>query len=169
VRSDVLRAAIKCRNAVFCKAVVELNALPCMAAALAHDVTWLRPRCFSTRSSRSASVLPGPRWKSQAFQSSWLHKSLDPTVSTALHCIQIEIKEERFNPCLTQCSKVLFDKPIVAQLVQKHHAFYGTRRFITLFTRTSTRNDTQRDESSPNLEIFLSFIFISLILSSHYV
>jgi len=28
-----------------------------------------------------------------------------------------------------------FEKPTVAQLVQKFRVFYGTRRFITVFTR----------------------------------
>jgi len=35
---------------------------------------------------------------------------------------------------LTSCSRVLLEKLIVAQLVRKFPAFYGTRRFITVFT-----------------------------------
>jgi len=35
----------------------------------------------------------------------------------------------------TPCSKVLLEKLTVTQLVKKFHAFYGTQRFITVFTR----------------------------------
>jgi len=34
----------------------------------------------------------------------------------------------------TPCSRVLFEKLVVAQLAKKFPAFYGTRRFITVFT-----------------------------------
>jgi len=37
--------------------------------------------------------------------------------------------------CLTPCSSVLLKKLIVTQLVKKFPAFYGTRSFITAFTR----------------------------------
>jgi len=36
---------------------------------------------------------------------------------------------------LTPCTRVLRDEVIVTQLVKKSPAFYGTRRFITVFTR----------------------------------
>jgi hypothetical protein len=35
---------------------------------------------------------------------------------------------------LTPMTTVLLEKLIVAQLVRKFHVFYGTRRFITVFT-----------------------------------
>ena len=35
----------------------------------------------------------------------------------------------------TPCSRVLHDKLTGSQLIKKFHAFYGTRRFITAFTR----------------------------------
>jgi hypothetical protein len=37
---------------------------------------------------------------------------------------------------LTAWSRVLFEKLTGSQLDKKFHAFYGTRRFITAFTRT---------------------------------
>jgi hypothetical protein len=39
------------------------------------------------------------------------------------------------NPQLTQCSRVLTQKLTGPQLLKKFPAFYGTRRFITAFTR----------------------------------
>jgi len=37
---------------------------------------------------------------------------------------------------LTPCSQVLLEKLMVTQLVQKFPTFWGTQRFITMFTRT---------------------------------
>jgi hypothetical protein len=36
---------------------------------------------------------------------------------------------------VTTWSRVLFEKPPILQLLKKFPAFYGTRRFITVFTR----------------------------------
>jgi hypothetical protein len=47
------------------------------------------------------------------------------------------LKSHRFNICpvyLTLWNRVLLEKLIVAQLVKKFPAVYGTRRFITMFT-----------------------------------
>ena len=41
----------------------------------------------------------------------------------------------RMNFSLTPCSRVLLEKLIGSQPVKKFPAFYGTRRFITAFTR----------------------------------
>jgi hypothetical protein len=48
------------------------------------------------------------------------------------------VKENRCTLCrytwLTSWSRVLFEKLIVTKLVKRFPAFYGTRRFITVFT-----------------------------------
>jgi len=36
---------------------------------------------------------------------------------------------------ITPWSRVLLEKLVVTQLVKKYYYFYGTRRFITVFTR----------------------------------
>jgi hypothetical protein len=41
---------------------------------------------------------------------------------------------------LTPWSRVLLEKLVVTQIVKKFSAFYGTRRFITVFTRTSHKS-----------------------------
>jgi hypothetical protein len=41
---------------------------------------------------------------------------------------------------LTSRSWVLIEKPLVAQLLQNFSTFYGTQRFITMFTRVRHRN-----------------------------
>jgi len=37
--------------------------------------------------------------------------------------------------CITLRSRVILEEPVVTQLVEKYPAFYGIRRFITVFTR----------------------------------
>jgi hypothetical protein len=50
-------------------------------------------------------------------------------------------------PTLTPWSSVLLEKLIVTQLV-KFPTFYGTRMFITVFTRPATRPFPEPDESN---------------------
>jgi hypothetical protein len=45
-------------------------------------------------------------------------------------------KQMSINNWLTPLSRVLLEKLTVTQLVKKFPTFYGTRRFITVFTRT---------------------------------
>jgi len=52
---------------------------------------------------------------------------------------------------LTPWSTVLPEKLTVPQLVKKFSSFYWTRRFITAFTRLSTRSYTEPNQSSPSL------------------
>jgi len=72
----------------------------------------------------------------------------------------------RNEDCHVVNCRVLTGKLTVAQLVNKFPAFYGTRRFITVFTTAH-----QRSLSSATCSRFTSshFIFLrsSLILSSH--
>jgi len=65
-------------------------------------------------------------------------------------------------PLLTPCSKVLIEKLTVTWMVKKFLSFYGTRRFITVFTRAlHCSTSIQSIYSHP---ISLGSI---LILSSH--
>jgi hypothetical protein len=49
----------------------------------------------------------------------------------------LEITSRDLECCelLSYCSKDLLEKLIVAQLVKKFPIFYGSRKFITVFTR----------------------------------
>jgi hypothetical protein len=47
-------------------------------------------------------------------------------------------------------SNVLIEKLIVCQLVKKLPAFYGTRKFITVFAQLATGPNPESDESSPH-------------------
>jgi hypothetical protein len=53
--------------------------------------------------------------------------------------------------------RALIENSMVAQLVKKFPAFYGTRRFTTMFTRTVTGPYPGPDESNPHFHtLFLS-------------
>jgi hypothetical protein len=67
---------------------------------------------------------------------------------------------------LTPWSRILLEKLIVAQLVQQFPVFYGTRRFITVFTRArhGSLSWARCIQSTPSHPVFIRSI---LILSSH--
>jgi len=69
---------------------------------------------------------------------------------------------------LTPCSTVLLEKLTCSQLVKKFPAFYGTRMFITAFTRTrhlSILIDLVHTLTSHFLKIHLNIILQSKIIS----
>jgi hypothetical protein len=61
-----------------------------------------------------------------------------PTITTniiIIHFEREETKSRNIDIFLSPWNRVLFEKLIVTQLVKKFAAFYGLRRFITVFTR----------------------------------
>jgi hypothetical protein len=64
----------------------------------------------------------------------------------------------------TSWSRVLLEKLTNIQLVKKFPAFYGTRRFITAFTKHATRPYSEPDLSSPRAQP-TSWRFISVLFS----
>jgi hypothetical protein len=67
-------------------------------------------------------------------------------------------------PLLTPWSTVLIENLTVTQLVMKFPAFYGTLRFITMFTRACSGPCLQLDESSPHLSTLRSKIHSNIII-----
>jgi hypothetical protein len=67
-----------------------------------------------------------------------LHNALYNTVDYTLHAYKLLtmslFQPQRYTYLLTPCSRVLLEKLTGFQLVKKSPAFYGTRRFITVFT-----------------------------------
>ena len=59
-------------------------------------------------------------------------------------------------------SRVLVEKLIVPQLVRKFPAFYGTRRFITAFTRTRCLSLSQARSIQPRISHYISWTFTSI-------
>jgi len=56
----------------------------------------------------------------------------------AFDVLSLQVEESGFGNCiqsLTTWSRVLLEKLMVTHLVKKFPVFYGTRRFITIFTR----------------------------------
>jgi hypothetical protein len=51
---------------------------------------------------------------------------------------------------LTACNRVLLVKLTVAQMVKKLAAFYGTRRFITVFTTARHEPYPEQDQVIPH-------------------
>jgi len=50
----------------------------------------------------------------------------------------LEFLQNHMHFVLTPWSRILLDKLTVTQLVEKFSAFYGIRRFITMFKRAAT-------------------------------
>jgi len=63
-------------------------------------------------------------------RSYWLQRSCD--IASENHTFKSHRKHG-----LTPWSRILYEKLTVAQLVKKFPAFYGSRRFITMFKRAS--------------------------------
>jgi hypothetical protein len=70
------------------------------------------------------------------------------------------VKMDRSSDRVTLWSRVLLEKLIITHLVKCFPKFYGTRRFITVFTRSR-----ELDASSPELPI-ISKIYSNIILPS---
>ena len=57
-----------------------------------------------------------------------------------------------FSPYLTSCSGIFLEKLTGPQLVKKLSAFYGTRRFITVFTTVNIRETFHLVQSGSKLK-----------------
>ena len=53
-----------------------------------------------------------------------------------MYCCSAIVTSNLYSYLLTPWSRVLLEKLTCCQLTKKFHTFYGTRRFITAFTRT---------------------------------
>jgi hypothetical protein len=79
-----------------------------------------------------------------------------------------DIRADGITYLLTPCSRVLLEKLNGSQLVKKFHAIFGTRRFITAFTRARhlSQSSSQLDPVHASSTFHFLKIQVNIILPS---